>query len=306
MNPRLLKLFAASLELVFAACLWGFGFVAIVWALAAWSPAQLLFLRFAIGGGVGLLISYFFSRPSRAEVYQLFKLSFLPAAFLMWMVYFQTWGLQFTTATKSGFITVLYVVMVPIIDSVSEKRKIPVLVWFCILISLIGVGLIVNIKLDADWSRGDFLTLICALGGSLQILSLDRVTGFISRPFVFNTFQSLWCCLFALILLPLEGPLVFSSHSGWLPWAGVLALALGGTLIAFFLQIKAQKILSPTVSSLFFLLESPFALLFAFLLLGERLQIREGLGAVLIILSACLATTREQRKAQGTLQIPTP
>ena len=64
---------------------------------------------------------------------------------------------------------------------------------------------------------------------------------------------------------------------------GLLMLGIGSTLIAFYLQIKAQKVLSSTVSSLFFLLESPFALLFAFFLLGESLNMKQGIGALLII-----------------------
>jgi drug/metabolite transporter (DMT)-like permease len=77
---------------------------------------------------------------------------------------------------------------------------------------------------------------------------------------------------------------------------GLLSLSLGSTTLAFYLQVRAQAHLSATVSSLLFLLESPFALIFAFLLLGESLSTMEAIGAFLIFTAAVLASLREARQ----------
>jgi drug/metabolite transporter (DMT)-like permease len=75
----------------------------------------------------------------------------------------------------------------------------------------------------------------------------------------------------------------------------MFSLAFGSTVLAFFLQVKAQAFLSPTVASLLCLLESPFAMIFAAALLGETLGPLEGAGAALIFVSAAGASVIESR-----------
>src|SRR4051812_13463235 len=97
-KARMWAAFAASFELVFAASLWGFGFVAVIWGLESWTPVQLLFLRFLIGGTAGILLSSFVINPLKIQ----WKLAFWLALALSVMALLQTWGLRYTTATKSG------------------------------------------------------------------------------------------------------------------------------------------------------------------------------------------------------------
>lgn len=257
----------------------------------------MLFWRFVIGmfaGGVVLAVGW---RPKRAELFWQIRASFLPALFLVLMIVLQTVGLLYTTATKSSFITVLYVVLVPILESAVARRRISIHLWLCILVSMIGVYMIVDPKWDEALNWGDFLTLLCAFMAALQIITLDRVSAKIGSAFAFNTIQSAWAAPLLLLAMPLQtGPLIPAQSPTTLAWVGLLSLALGSTLIAFYLQIRAQKVLSSTVSSLFFLLESPFALLFAFLFLNERLSFQQALGAGLILISASLATMREKAK----------
>lgn len=288
---------AASLELIFAATLWGFGFVGVIWALPSWEPTPLLFWRFLIGAVAGSLLSAVVARPKKSELIWLLKTGFGPALFLALMLLLQTWGLKYTTATKSSFITVLYVVLVPVLESVVARKKIAKALWLCILISLIGVYLIVDPSWEQRFNVGDTLTLLCAIAASLQIISLDRVSRHVQRPFLFNVLQSWWATLFLLPVLAFQaGALWPTSPPSTLAWIGLLSVALGSTLIAFYLQVRAQKVLSSTVSSLFFLLESPFALFFAYLFLQERLNVRQAVGAALILASAFLATVREKAK----------
>lgn len=297
-TKNIFRLSTASLELVFAAALWGFGFVNVAWALTAWAPVPLLIWRFVIAamvGGVGVVL---FARPKRKELIWQLKASFLPAFFLTMMILLQTWGLLYTTVTKSSFITVLYVVLVPVLEGVVARKKIPFALWLYIVISLIGVYLIVDPSWEQNLNVGDFLTLLCAFGAALQIITTDRVSRHIGNAFVFNVFQSIWAALLLLPVLPFQPGSLIAASPSMSAWIGLWSLALGSTLIAFYLQIRAQKVLSSTVSSLFFLLESPFALVFAYLSLNERLNIQQGLGAVLIMISAFMASLREKQKTE--------
>src|ERR1700704_6274220 len=99
---------SSVLELILAGALWGFGFIATKWALEALNVAELAFLRFAIAGLVGLPVVL--ALKNKYSAAKKFRLSFMPAVFLMLTLVLQTAGLLYTTPTKCGFITTLYVV----------------------------------------------------------------------------------------------------------------------------------------------------------------------------------------------------
>lgn len=276
----------AVVELVFASSLWGFGFIATIWALKVIDAFELTLLRFALASVTGAAILYFNlkSIPLKA----LLKLSFWPALFLLGTLILQTWGLHYTTATKSGFITTLYVVFVPLLESWHRKRKLPPLIWLCVLGAFVGTLMIVNVGI-AGFNIGDLLTFGCAVFASAQIYYVGLISPQIKHPFAFNTLQSMWSTLLCV-------PFFFHDHmagklANWLNWpataiAGIAALAFGSTVLAFALQIKAQARLSATVASLLCLLESPFAMIFAMAILGESMGIFEACGATLIFFSA--------------------
>lgn len=288
----------AVIELVFAAALWGFGFVGAVWALRSMGPIAITGWRFAIAAAVGFSIMAF-SKQMRASVTsEMIRLAAVPGFLIATMLILQTWGLKYTTATKSGFITTLYVLIVPLIESFWFKKKIGRLHIAAVTMALLGVALICNLPGEImgtsdgtsnSWNIGDLLTLLCAVAGSFQIIWFGLISHKISDSFVFNNFQSLWAGVPALLLAFMIEPVTmpnWSDHS----LTGLLVLGLGSSLIAFALQIKAQKILSPSFASLLFLLESPFATLFGIALLGESLQTMQWFGAGLILLAAGLST----------------
>lgn len=280
----------AIAELMVASSLWGFGFIASVWALKAVDAFELTFLRFSIASGVGLLI--ILPAWNRLGTKTMFRLSVWPAIFLFGTLVFQTWGLHYTTATKSGFITTLYVVFVPVLESFHMKRKLPLGMWGCVAGALVGTLLIVNVGLSSV-NFGDILTFICAIFATFQIYYMGLVSPKIKHPFAFNILQSIWCWVFSIPFIFLNGlPEKLLETSRWDTKAvvGILALAIGSTILSFFLQVKAQARLSPTVASLLCLLESPFAMIFAMYWLDERLGGIEGAGAMLIFVSAVLAS----------------
>ncbi len=284
------KWIAAS-ELLLATTIWGFGFTASVWALKCFDSISISVIRFGSAFIIGLIVMRIV--PSLRSELNLdnFKKSLWPGLFLGATLCLQTWGLEFTTATNSGFITTLYVVFVPIIEALVYRKKLPRFHAAWVFLALFGTGLMINLQIG-QFNKGDLLTLICAFTASFQILAVGRVSKEIQSAFAFNSFQSFWSMTASLIFWPFYGRILFVTpdfHAA----LGLFSLTFLSTLVAFALQIKAQKALSPSLSALIFLLESPFAMGFAIFFLQERLSLWQCLGGVLIFIAAVQATRGE-------------
>lgn len=273
----------ALAELTLAGALWGLGFVATVWALQSFSPQTTLVARFSIATALGLSLSLGILTQNRAWKNDL-RLA-LPAGLILATVLFlQTVGLQYTTATKSGFLTCLYVVLVPLFHALFSRRSPSLKTWLWVLTALAGIYLLVGGHLDA-LSQGDLWMLGSAVGSAAHIIYIGKASKHVQNSFLFNNFQSLWC------LLALTPPWLLDTSTrnpspSPLSLAGLVILGAGASLIAFSLQIRAQKVLSDTTASMLFLLESPFAAFFGFLLLQERLDLHQSFGALIIITAA--------------------
>jgi drug/metabolite transporter (DMT)-like permease len=264
---------------------WGFGFTATIWALQGFHLTQILFLRFLVVGVLGLVWGL---RHGQRVLHRVLPLTLIPAVFLVMEILFQVWGLKFTTATNAGFLTVSYILMVPLLEKILWKRSLPAAHWLWVGVGFLGTVLMLEpqkISWDLSSHRGDLLMLVSALGASLHMLSIDRLGKAENRLFFANTMQSLWG---ALLLLPL----VLYRQDPWTwpadlkPWLGLASLTFGSTLLAFYFQMRAQKNLSPSVSSLLFLVESPVAAAFGFFLLGESLSPVQWGGGVLVVVAA--------------------
>lgn len=302
MNPLTKR--SAILELTVAAALWGFGFIAAVWALRDFGPLGVTGWRFALATVVGFALVFLIPGLRRQFNKTEFMLAFWPGIFLSSTLIFQTWGLKYTTATKSGFLTTLYVLVVPLLDTWILKRKPPRFHLVYVVFALIGVALICEIPQmlmessassgmeGADgaanarnkWNLGDWLTLACMIGASLQIFWFGVIQKKITSSFNFNVYQSFWAGLIPFALALILEPFPTTIPSGE-PLVGLLMLAFGSTLFAFALQVRAQKVISPSLASLLFLLESPFAALFAFFFLAERFTTQGAIGAALILVA---------------------
>jgi drug/metabolite transporter (DMT)-like permease len=285
----------ALVELILAAIIWGFGFVATVWALKDFSIVGFLVLRFAIGALVGELIRLIFLRRKFWDSND-FKYS-IPAGLIMAsFILPQSLGLLFTTATNSGFLTIMYVVIVPIL-SFRKKHSWPV--YALAALAFFGAWLLMN-AVVLNFNKGDLWTLLCAFMASLHILYLGKIAPKIKDSFRFNNYQSFWCLLAVLPFITIDSKFSIQSNH-LLPWLGLLSTAIGSTIIGFMIQIRAQKILSETTAAQFFLLESPFALLFGVLILNERINWLQASGAFLILLSSFLTLKVETKSEQKNL-----
>ncbi len=282
--------------LIIATALWGMTFPSGKVAVQDFSPLWLNSIRYLIAAFfcIPLFVHYrSFKRPL-SEL----KKPFFAGLLLLSTLLTQTMGLQYTTVAKSSFITCLYVFMVPLIISFGGKhfRK---RFWALVGLAIVGVAFLCELKFE-NFNKGDLLTLICVVACSFQILYLGKVANSFKSAFEFNGLQCLTIGVVAgLIALLLEGfpslaPLfrAESLTSFSTLWA-LLFLAIPASLIAFTIQVHTQKTLSPHIASFIFLLESPFAVLFGFLLIGERLSWMAYLGCGLILLAVVLVSLME-------------
>lgn len=271
------------IELGIASLFWGFGFIGVIWAVQSISPSAIVFYRFFGAFIFTTLFIYPFLNKKHISIKKEFELGFLPGLALAFTLIFQTWGLKYTTATKSSFITTLYVVIVPFISAYFLKQKLPLKHWLWVSIALLGTVLIVELK-NFNLNIGDSLTLVNSFAAAVHIILIDSRSKLSSNTLLLNATQSFWVALFAFPLMLVENQWSL-LHLNSKAWIGLLSLTFGSSLIAFTLQAKAQKTLSPSIASLMFLLESPISWGFAILLLGESLNIPQAIGALLILIA---------------------
>lgn len=207
----------------------------------------------------------------------------------------QQLGIQTTSAGKCGFITALYVALVPVIATLLGRRRYGVLTWAGVALAVTGMYfLCMNESFTV--ARGDLMVFLCAVSFAVHILLIDRYTGRVDGvrlsclQFLVNGAESL------LLMLLFEHPSLSAILSAWLPicYAGILSCGMGYTL-----QVLAQKEVEPAAASVIMSLESVFSVLFGWLLLHERLSTRELLGCALVfcaVLLVELAPSRNNKK----------
>ncbi len=285
----------AVMELVFAGVLWGFSFIAAEWVLEDMEPFTLTAVRFAFALLIGLPVIALVPALRSSLKWEQARLAIPPGLLLGAVLLLQVWGQRYTTATNSSFITTLYVLFVPLMERAVFGVRLHPSHFIFVVLGLLGTALICGFQ-GGDYNFGDVLTLICSGVAAVHILWYGLIQEKIGNPITFNIFQVVWSFLLVLPFTLLEtSALLPQSSKGWI---GMFMLVVGSTLIAFTLQVRAQKILSPSVASFLYLLESPFATMFAFYFLGERLGIDQWVGGILILGSVAFSTyiaTRTRR-----------
>ena len=194
-------------------------------------------------------------------------------------------GITMTTAGKAGFITALYIILVPLMGVFIEK-KIPRIIWFCVVLAMAGFYLLC-VKEGFSISKGDILVLFCSVGFSVHIMTIDHFT---SKGVDGVKMACIQFAVAAIVMTPvmfaLENPSVSGLLSAWMTIAYAGILSSGG---GFTLQIVAQKDTDPTTATLIMSLESVFAAVSGCLFLNEVLLPKEILGCILVFVAVILA-----------------
>lgn len=200
-------------------------------------------------------------------------------------------GIQYTTAGKAGFITAFYIVIVPVLG-IFLRKKIGWKVWFAVAVALAGLYFLC-ITERFTIGKGDILIFLCALVFSLHILVIDYFSPKVAGVKM-SCIQFFVCGIASLpFMFALETPKIGAMIAGWMPllYAGVLSCG-----VAYTLQIIGQKNVNPAIASLILSLESCFSVLAGWLVLGERLSVRESVGCVLMFAAIILAQLPEKKE----------
>lgn len=277
--------------LLLTALIWGFAFVAQDAGMNYIGPLTFNFVRTLIGGGVLLLSIQFLDKlglskksNTKEERKNLITGGVICGIILGLSMAMQQTGIPLTTIGKAGFISALYILIVPLLGLFLGK-KIGLNVSLSVILAIIGLY-VMCINDGFLLSKGDTLITLSALGFSFHILAIDKFSPLVDSVrmsciqfFVASTVSCIGAFMFET---PNFADILLCAIP--LLYAGVLSSGL-----AFTLQIIAQKDTDPTIASLILSLESVFALIGGWFILGQKLTIKESIGCTLVFIAILLA-----------------
>ena len=277
------------LSLMVATVIWGSAFIAQSVGMDHIGPMTFQAVRCTLGGLFLIPVVFLFEKEKNQFLQnwknpKLWKTGFVCGAALFLAAGLQQIGLVYTTAGKAGFITAMYIVMVPILGVFLGKRPSPAC-WFSVVLAVAGLYLLSYVG-NSKINVGDICLMVSALFFAIQITLIDRLAGNLDGIRL-NSIQALVCGLLsAIAMAATEEPVISNILACWLPlsYAGILSMG-----VAYSLQIVGQKHLEPTPASLIMSLESVYAVLFGWLLLHERMTTYELFVCVLVFAGVILS-----------------
>lgn len=288
-----------SLAILIATVIWGSAFIAQSVGMDYIGPFTFQTMRSVLAVPFLIIVIFLIERnPAKSIINwlepDLWKAGLPCGVALFIAAGLQQMGIVHTTAGKAGFITAMYIVLVPILG-VFLRKKPPFTAWIGVLLAVAGLYLLSCVGVT-QVNIGDLYLLGCALGYAVQITLVDQM-GTSVDGLRLNCVQSLICGILSGIVMFLTEDVVISSIlSCWIPlvYAGIFSLG-----IAFSLQIIGQKHLEPTPAALIMSLESVFAVLFGWLLLHERMSTAELCGCALVFCAVILSQIPAKEKTHG-------
>ncbi len=282
-----MKRWQANLVLLLAGATWGMGFVAQATAMDSIGPFLFIALRFAVATIVVLPFALHESGKHKRSGASPLTMSEMLGFGLVGISLFagmatQQVGLLSTSVTNSGFLTGLYVVLTPILGVLLFREFPHRITWVAAILSLIGIYLLSGGNIGA-LVIGDVLTIGSAACWALQVVMIARFVGQSGRPLALSVTQFAVtggiALLFALLLEPIRWSSIVAAGPQIL-YAGIFASGF-----AFTLQVIGQRYTSAPQAAIFLSSEAPFAALFAFWWLGERVGMIGLAGCVLIFIA---------------------
>lgn len=290
------KSILGNLTLLITAFVWGLAFVAQTVGNGVVGPFTFQASRYILGGIVLLPVIFItdsvakrngtYKKQTKADNRLLLKSGIICGVVLSISTAFQQVGLNYTTVGKAGFITALYVIIVPILG-IFIKKKVHPRIWFCVAISMVGLYLLcMGSGENFSLSYGDILMFGCALGCSFHIMVVDHYSPFVNGI-------KLSCIQFfaagltsAIPMFIFENPQISSIIEAAVPimYAGMISCGIGYTL-----QIVGQKYTKPAIASMLMSLESVFATLSGAVLLSQIPTPREAIGCVIMFAAIIIA-----------------
>lgn len=287
--------------LFLAALIWGFAFAFQSQGMDHMGPMTFNGMRFLIGAIVLVPVIFIFRKPGKrkpvtaGEVKVTVLGGIVCGLCLFAASSLQQFGIQYTSVGKAGFLTTLYIILVPIIG-IFFGRKAPVVVWIGAIISVIGMYLLC-VSETMSINKGDIFAFCCAIVFAFHILSVDcfapKTNGIVLSCLQFLT--SGVCAMICAFIF--EQPSVTEIVNGVVPLLYVGVMSSG---VAYTLQILGQKNAEPTLASLIMSLESAVSVLGGWLILNQRLTGKELLGCLLMFVAVVGVQIFDVKKSDET------
>jgi len=287
------KSFQASLLLLMSAAIWGFAFVYQRQGMEHLGPFAFGAIRFLLGSLA--LTPLLWWRRFNAQQYRsapsgkVLLFGSIAGTALFVAASLQQVGLQYTTAGKAGFITGLYIILVPLLG-LGLGHRTPVQTWVGAVLAITGLYFL-SLSGNTNLSRGDLLQLAGALFWAVHVLVIGRFSPQVS-PVALSIVQFAVCGLLSLIVA------LFTETTLWSQIVdartAILYTGLISTSVGFTLQVIAQRIAKPAHAAIIMSLETVFAAAGGWWLLNEILSKRALLGCTLMLAGMLLSQIRSQ------------
>ena len=289
-----------NLILLLTALIWGCAFVAQSVSMDYIGPFTFQSIRSLIGSIVLVPVSMFldhqkklngtYTPPTIQQKHTQLIAGIVCGIIMTIAGNLQQIGMQYTTAGKAGFITAIYILIVPILGIFLKKKVSPKL-WGCVGLALMGLYLLSVTEGFTAINKGDIYVLLCAIAFAFHIIAVDHYVDQVDGVRL-SSMQFFVCgILSGIFMLLFETPTMSGLISAALPilYAGVMSCG-----IAYTLQIIGQKYTNPTMASMIMSLESVFAVLGGMVMLHEIPTTREALGCTLMFIAILIPQLPEK------------
>jgi len=281
----------ARIILLTAGLIWGFGFVANKFILDnGWDDSQLLFVRFFAATVSILLI--FYKRIISIDNHTKFTGLFL-GVFLFLGFFFQTWGLEGTTASKNALITAGYIIVLPIIIYIFERKFVGYKSYFAGFITFLGIVVItVNFKnLGEGINFGDILTFIGAVFWGLHLYLLGR-TAKKKDPISLMAYQLIMVSILSFIAMMIRGgipPVDFNDSHSVMILASACLIGFFASFLGFVFQSVGQKYTHASEAAILISTESVFGPIFSIIFLNDPFDGKLILGMIFVFIGIMMS-----------------
>ncbi len=273
-----------SAILLTVSAIWGLGFVAQSAGMETLGPFAFTFLRYVIAAAA-LFIVVLVRHKRNSDIKTLLKGGIICGATLGAATCLQQYGLMYTTAGKAGFITALYIIMIPIAGRIIGK-KCGKRIISAVALAVVGVYMLcVNESFTIN--KGDIYEFLCAVIFTVQIMAVSH---FSTRADVYNLSCLQFAAASAVAAPPMLATETVSPDSIRLSWLPLLYAGVFSGGIAYTLQIIGQRNLkNPTVAAIIMSMESCVSVIGGWLILGQALSARGIIGCVIMLAAIIIA-----------------
>lgn len=292
----------ANILMLITAMIWGSTFLAQNMAMKYMGALTFSGLRFLVGSFSLSIILYFYLKKQHLKWADIFPKKIMGAGILLGSILtiginLQQVGIAYTSITNSGFITGLYVILVPFIG-IFLKQKTSLGTWSGAVLALTGMGLL-TITDHLSINFGDLITLASAFAWAFHVIMVGSLMNRYD-PLAIAFIQCLTCALLSLVL-------AFASEDLTISFTTVSLLAILGTgivsvAISFTLQLIAQKEAVPSHAAIILSLEAVFAALCGAVFLHETLALRGYLGCILMFIGVIIAQIWQSPKEKTLIE----